>query len=79
MFGFTPRLMGRKAAAYYVGVSASFFDMLVKDGRMPGARRINSRVLWDRLELDEAIEALPYVESEKAGAPSNPWDEGELP
>jgi hypothetical protein len=34
------------------------FDILVKDGRMPGPKRINSRVVWDRLKLDVAFEAL---------------------
>jgi hypothetical protein len=32
---------------------------MVKDGRMPGPKRINSRVVWDRFLLDAAFEALP--------------------
>jgi hypothetical protein len=32
---------------------------MVKDGRMPGPKLINSRVVWDRYRLDAAIEALP--------------------
>ena len=31
---------------------------MVKDERMPQPIRINSRVLWDRLQLDEAFAAL---------------------
>jgi predicted DNA-binding transcriptional regulator AlpA len=58
-------------AAIYIGVSPSFFDMLVRDGRMPAPRRINARVVWDRYELDAAFEALPYEEHTK----TNPWDE----
>jgi hypothetical protein len=36
--------------------------MLIKDGRMPGPKRINSRVVWDRLKLDDAFEALADVD-----------------
>ena len=68
-----PRGMNRREAAYYVGVSPSLFDILVKDGRMPAPKRINSRVLWDRISLDEAFEALPDEDSNN----SNPWDEGD--
>jgi len=53
-----PRGLSREQAAAYVGVSPSLFDTLVKDGRMPGPKRINARVVWDRLKLDAAFEAL---------------------
>jgi hypothetical protein len=53
-----PRGLSREEAAAYIGVSPSLFDILVKDGRMPGPKRINSRVIWDRLKLDVAFEAL---------------------
>jgi predicted DNA-binding transcriptional regulator AlpA len=52
-------------------VSPSLFDALVKDGRMPPPKRINSRVLWDRIRLDAAFEEIPDEESRAA----NPWDE----
>jgi predicted DNA-binding transcriptional regulator AlpA len=51
--------MSRVDAAAYVGVSTGLFDEMVKDGRMPGPKRINSRVVWDRFLLDAAFEALP--------------------
>jgi hypothetical protein len=35
---------------------------------MPPPIRINSRVLWDRHELDEAFEALKDTQE------ANPWD-----
>jgi predicted DNA-binding transcriptional regulator AlpA len=54
----TPRGLSRVQAAAYVGVSASLFDEMVRDGRMPQPIRINTRVLWDRLQLDEAFAAL---------------------
>jgi predicted DNA-binding transcriptional regulator AlpA len=48
---------------------ASMFDLMVKDGRMPEPKRINSRVVWDRRQLDNAFEALPGMTE------TNPWDE----
>jgi hypothetical protein len=65
-----PRGLSREQAAAYVGVSPSLFEMLVKDGRMPGPKRINARTVWDRLQLDEAFAALPTNDE-----PINPWDE----
>ncbi len=70
---FMPRGLNRREAAYYVGVSPSFFDILVKDGRMPTPKKVNSRVLSDSVTLDEAFDALPDMESKTV----NPWDEGE--
>jgi hypothetical protein len=43
---------------------------MVKDGRMPAPKRINSRTVWDRLQLDVSFAALP---SNDASA-TNPWD-----
>ena len=42
---------------------------MVKDGRMPQPKRIDGRVLWDRLALDAAFESLP------SAANDNPWDD----
>jgi hypothetical protein len=58
-------------AAEYIGVSASLFDEMVRDGRMPMPKVANSRVIWDRLRLDEAFVALPDRDGEE---PGNPWD-----
>lgn len=63
-----PRGLSRLEAAAYIGVSPSLFDEMVKDGRMPIPKHINSRVIWDRLRLDESFEALPDTEHQ------NPWD-----
>jgi predicted DNA-binding transcriptional regulator AlpA len=54
-----PRGFSRDQAAEYIGVSTSLFDEMVTDGRMPGPKRINSRVVWDKLRLDAAFDALP--------------------
>jgi len=64
-----PRGLSRVEAARYVGVSPSLFDVMVKDGRMPQPKRINSRTVWDRRRLDEAFDTLPGVEV------GNPWDD----
>jgi predicted DNA-binding transcriptional regulator AlpA len=64
---FPPRGLSRIDAARYVGVSPSLFDQMVKDGRMPKPIRINSRVVWDRQQIDEAFERL-------SGSENNPWD-----
>ncbi len=55
-----PRGLSRVQSAGYVGVSATKFDEMVEDGRMPKPIRIDARVLWDRYRLDEAFEALPH-------------------
>jgi predicted DNA-binding transcriptional regulator AlpA len=53
-----PRGLSRKETAAYIGVSPSLFDEMEKDGRMPKPLRVNSRVIWDRWEIDQAFEAL---------------------
>lgn len=64
-----PRGLSRSEAADYVGVSTSLFDQMVRDGRMPSPKKVNSRTIWDRRQLDEAFEELPDNGS------GNPWDE----
>jgi predicted DNA-binding transcriptional regulator AlpA len=54
-----PRGICREAAAAYVGISPTLFDEMVGDGRMPRPKRINSRTVWDRHQLDKAFDALP--------------------
>jgi hypothetical protein len=54
-----PRGVCRVGAASYIGVSASKFDELVADGRMPLPKRVDSRKIWDVKALDRAFEALP--------------------
>lgn len=66
-----PRGLCREAAAQYVGVSAAKFDEMVTDHRMPGAKRIDGRKVWDREALDLAFGALPDEDAR------NPWDDDE--
>jgi excisionase family DNA binding protein len=56
----SPRGLSRQQAAEYIGVSATKFDELVKDGRMPKPKQIDGRIVWDRVLLDEAFEALEF-------------------
>jgi hypothetical protein len=58
-----PRGLSRIEAAAYIGISPPLFDEMVKDGRMPPAKTINSRKVWDRLGVDIAFNALPSDES----------------
>jgi predicted DNA-binding transcriptional regulator AlpA len=53
------RGLSRVEASTYLGVSPSKFDELVKDGRMPRPRLIDSRKVWDVYELDMAFDELP--------------------
>jgi len=52
--------MSRDEAARYIGIGVTLFDEMVRDGRMPGPKIINSRKVWDRLDLDAAFRELPY-------------------
>ena len=61
------RGLSREEAAMFVGVSASKFDELVRDGRMPGPKRIDGRKVWDVRQLDLAFDDLPVE--------SNSWDD----
>ena len=64
----TPRGLSRVQAAVYIGVGTTKFDQMVADGRMPKPKQIDSRTVWDRLELDAAFDDLPTE------ADRNPWD-----
>lgn len=64
-----PRGLSRVQAAEYIGVGPSKFDALVKDGRMPRAKRIDGRTVWDRLQIDAAFAAIG-----EDGEAHNEWD-----
>jgi predicted DNA-binding transcriptional regulator AlpA len=66
-----PRGLSREQSARYIGISATLFDQLVKDGRMPKPWRINTRTVWDRRKLDAALDMLDDDDS----AVVDPWDE----
>ena len=55
---YPPRGMNREESARYVGVGPTKFDEMVADGRMPKPKRVDGRVIWDRLRLDAAFSDL---------------------
>lgn len=61
------RGLSRIEAALYLGISPSKFDKLRKDGRVPPARLIDGRKVWDLKELDFAFEAFPLESNDTAG------------
>lgn len=70
--GIAPRGFNRREAAAYIGIGETKFDEMVADKRMPPPKRIDGRVVWDRLALDAAFDALPD-DGEVEGS-ENPWD-----
>ncbi len=56
---YPPRGLCRDEAARWIGLGATKFDELVRDGRMPRGKRVDGRVIWDRYALDAAFADLP--------------------
>lgn len=59
LYTYPPRGMRRPEAARYVGIGVTKFDEMVSNGRMPKPKRIESIVVWDRMQLDAAFTDLP--------------------
>ncbi len=54
-----PRLLSRKEAAHYCGLSVGSFNKAVDNGDIKvEPRRIGHRVLYDRHAIDRALDAL---------------------
>ncbi len=58
-FSYPPRGLSREEAARYIGVGTTKFDEMVSDRRMPKPKRVDGRVVWDRISLDAAFSDLP--------------------
>lgn len=56
-------------SADYIGVSVTKFLEMVADGRMPKAKEIDRRRVWDIRKLDAAFDALDGDEA--FGVPEN--------
>lgn len=56
---YAPRGLSRDEAARYVGVGTTKFDEMVADGRMPRPKKVDGRVIWDRLKIEAAFSDLP--------------------
>jgi excisionase family DNA binding protein len=52
------RVLSRREAANYCGVSQSSFDRAVKRGDLPGPIRVGRRTLWRAESLDAALDRL---------------------
>jgi predicted DNA-binding transcriptional regulator AlpA len=63
-----PRGIHREEAAAYIGIGATLFDSMMRDGRMPRPKQIGGRKVWDVRALDRAFDSLPD------DSDSNPWD-----
>jgi hypothetical protein len=59
VFQQTARGLSRIDAAVYIGISPTKFDELRKAGRVSPPRLIDSRLVWDRHDLDRDFEAFP--------------------
>lgn len=57
------RGFNRIEAAAYIGISPTKFDQLVGDGRLPKAKQIDGRKVWDVRELDPAFEELGSIDT----------------
>ena len=66
-----PLGLSREDAAAFIGLSPTKFDQLVSDGRMPNPRQADGRVLWSRLDLIDAFDALPQRAARVN--PIDPW------
>jgi hypothetical protein len=66
-----PRGLSRDQAATYIGVGTTLFDAMVRDGRMPVPKRMNTRTVWDRLALDRSFEK---IDAETPNANANNWE-----
>lgn len=66
--GITPRLLRRERAAFYLDISPSKFDQLVRDKKLPPPKAHHGFKEWDRLDLDAHCDQLPY---EGAAAPDD--------
>jgi len=56
--GLPPRMMRVETAAYYLSMSTRSFLRLVESRELPGPIKIRGLALWDRAELDDAMENL---------------------
>lgn len=66
------RGMSREEAADYLGISPTKFDEWRSAGKIPAARRLDGRKLWDIRELDVVFETLPREDSPATGGS---WDD----
>jgi predicted DNA-binding transcriptional regulator AlpA len=59
------RGLSRDEAAMYCGISATMFDRLVADGRMPAPFRIDGRKVWDVRKIDLSFDDLAREDADQ--------------
>lgn len=64
LLSYAPRGLSREEAARYIGVGVTKFDQMVADRRMPKPKKVDTRVIWDRLKIDAAFADLPGDDDE---------------
>jgi predicted DNA-binding transcriptional regulator AlpA len=69
--GVVPFAVSRETAAELLGISSGTFDKLVKSGKLPEPREVESRILWDSAEIRAAWRAMPRRGQQPA---RNEWE-----
>ena len=70
-----PRGLSRDQAAAYIGTGVTKFTEMVNDGRMPGPKHVDGRVIWDRYQLDQAFGALDADDPDDMTKAKQAWDD----
>ena len=63
-------------SATYVGMSASLFERLIKEGVMPFPRQFKQRLIWDADELLAAFRRIPHKPLDLLPGAKPPHDDG---
>ena len=66
---YPPRAFRANRAAAYLSMAPSTFLKLVEEGVMPRGIKCKGMTMWDRLELDAALENLKEREGARRGNP----------
>ena len=68
------RGLSRSEVAGYIGIGTTLFDKMVEAGQMPRPKRIGVRNVWDRFEVDLALDRLSTDNPDCVDADANDWD-----
>lgn len=66
---YPPRTFRAERAAAYLSMGTSTFLKLVEEGIMPKGIKVHGMTMWDRLELDAALENLKEQEGTRRRNP----------
>ena len=61
--------LSRLEAAGFIGVTPTAFDVLVREGDMPPARRVGTVDRWDRRQIEAAFSNMPQADAVRAHNP----------